>query len=417
MANEGEGNDPLQQASIDLRDSPAVASRRTGLLLALFLGAVALRPQIVGIGPLLPEIQDDLDMSHAAAGLLGTIPVLCMGAFAPPAPYLSGRAGTRLAIALSLALIGFFGLARAGAPGPVLLILLTLPLGVGIGFAGAIMPVAVKERFPDRPAFSTGVYTTGINVGSALASALAVPLAALTGGWRGALIAFSAVTVGLLALWVFQTRREPHHERTEFRPPRLPLRSPTAWTLVAVFALLGTGYYGLNAWLPDSYVERGWSEGSAGALLAVLNIAAIPAGFAVSWLADRHGSRRFYLVSGAATQLVCLFGIIVLPDAAWLWVTVYGAVNGVMFALVMTLPLDVAATPAGVGAVAGLMLGAGYCLAALAPLVLGVARDATGSFTTALWIIAGTAALLLALCTTLSRERLRRGVAEQPAPV
>ena len=97
--------------------------------------------------------------------------------------------------------------------------------------------------------------------------------------------------------------------------------------------------------------------------------------------------------------------------------TVYGAVNGVMFALVMTLPLDVAATPAGVGAVAGLMLGAGYCLAALAPLVLGVARDATGSFTTALWIIAGTAALLLALCTTLSRERLRRGVAEQPAPV
>ncbi len=159
----------MRRVSFDLRDSPAVTSRRTGLLLALFLGAVALRPQIVGIGPLLPEIQDDLDMSHAAAGLLGTIPVLCMGAFAPPAPYLSGRAGTRLAIALSLALIGFFGLARAGAPGPVLLILLTLPLGVGIGFAGAIMPVAVKERFPDRPAFSTGVYTTGINVGSALA--------------------------------------------------------------------------------------------------------------------------------------------------------------------------------------------------------------------------------------------------------
>ena len=34
----------------------------------------------------------------ALPGLLGTIPVLCMGLFAPPAPFLSGRVGARLAI-------------------------------------------------------------------------------------------------------------------------------------------------------------------------------------------------------------------------------------------------------------------------------------------------------------------------------
>ena len=68
------------------------------------------------------------------------------------------------------------------------------------------MPVAVKERFSDRPAFATGVYTTGINVGSALASALAVPIAAVAAaGWRATLVVFSAVTVGLVGLWVFQT--------------------------------------------------------------------------------------------------------------------------------------------------------------------------------------------------------------------
>ena len=84
--------------------------RRAPLLVALFLAAVALRPQLVGIGPLLPSIQKDLGVSHAVAGLLGTIPVLCMGLFAPPAPYLSGRIGTRNAIAVALALIGAFGL-------------------------------------------------------------------------------------------------------------------------------------------------------------------------------------------------------------------------------------------------------------------------------------------------------------------
>ena len=51
--------------------------KRAPLLVALFLAALALRPQLVGIGPLLPLVQDDLDVTHAVAGLLGTIPVLC----------------------------------------------------------------------------------------------------------------------------------------------------------------------------------------------------------------------------------------------------------------------------------------------------------------------------------------------------
>ena len=63
--------------------------RRAPFLVALFLAALALRPQLVGIGPLLPLIQHDLDVTHAVAGLLGTIPVLCMGLFAPPASFLS----------------------------------------------------------------------------------------------------------------------------------------------------------------------------------------------------------------------------------------------------------------------------------------------------------------------------------------
>ena len=31
------------------------------------------------------------------------------------------------------------------------MILLTIPIGMGMGLAGAMLPVTVKERFPDRP--------------------------------------------------------------------------------------------------------------------------------------------------------------------------------------------------------------------------------------------------------------------------
>lgn len=391
---------------------------RVGLLVALFACALALRPQIVGIGPLLPGIQDDLDVSHAVAGLLGTIPVLCMGLFAPPAPYLLRWIGSRSALGASIALIGAAGIARAVAPGAVPLVLLTFPVGVGIGLAGTLMPVAVKERFPHRPALATGIYTTGINTGSAVSAAAAVPIAAAAGGWRTALLVFSGVTVALAALWLAQTRGRPAHERSSLRPPRLPLGSPVAWTLVALFALLGTGFYGLNAWLPDSYVERGWSEESAGGLLAALNIASIPGGLAIAWLADRRGSRRLYLGACAAVQVVALVGVIELPGGGWLWATLFGLANGGLFALIMTLPLDVADDAATVGAVAALMLGAGYSIAALSPFALGAVRDATGGYTTTLWVIVGTATAFLALSATLTRERLRRGVPpDAPAPV
>ena len=75
----------------------------------------------------------------------------------------------------------------------------------------------------------------------------------------------SVAAAGLAAVWLVQTRGGPAHLRTGIRPPHLPLESRVAWTLVAMFALLATGYYGLNSWLPDSYQDRGWGEDSAGA--------------------------------------------------------------------------------------------------------------------------------------------------------
>ena len=43
--------------------------------------------------------------------------------------------------------------------------------------------------------------------------------------------------------------------------------------------MMGSAYYGLNAWLPDAYTEQGWSDGSAGLLLAMMNLTAIPSSF------------------------------------------------------------------------------------------------------------------------------------------
>lgn len=137
--------------------------------------------------------------------------------------------------------------------------------------------------------------------------------------------------------------------------------------------------------------------------------------FVKSRFADRFGSRRAWLVGLAAFCLLGAVGIVALPGAAWLWVVLFGAAGGGVFPLLMTLPLDGAAGPADVGSVVAMMLGLGYTLSAVAPFALGGIRDMTGGFHAALWVLVGLAVVNPLVCSTLSRERLRRGVRGAPA--
>jgi CP family cyanate transporter-like MFS transporter len=381
---------------------------------ALFLVSLALRPQIIATAPLIPSIQADLGISHAVAGLLSAIPVLCMGVFAPAAAYVSGAIGARWAITGSVVLIAAGGLLRVAVPDTGVLIAFTFPVGVGIAVSGTLMPAIVKGRLAHRPAFGTGIYATGIQLGAALSAALAVPLAHLHGGWRASLAVFSVAAAISGAAWLLFGGREKR-PRVRVRPPKLPLRNPTAWTVSLVFAMIAVCFYGLSAWLPDAYVEHGWSEGRAGALLAVVQAVTVPTGLALPWLADRRGSRRFYLATAAAVQMVGLLGVQLFPDAGWLWAVVLGLGIGTLFPLAMTLPLDLSDDPAAAVAVTGMMLGVGYTITGAAPLVLGYVRDATGSFSAALWLIVGIEACLLVSSLRLTHERLHDRAVERPA--
>ncbi len=357
---------------------------------------------------MIDEIQDDLDASHALAGLLGTIPVLCMGLFAPVAAYLSARLGTGRAMTIGLVLIGVFGVLRAVVPSAWLVVLLTWPVGIGMGLGNALAPLAVRETVPERPATGTGVYTTGIQMGSAVSAALVVPLAAVLGGWRGALIALSVVSCGIAVAWALLQRGGQAHVRPPALVPKLPWRSGTAWLLVAIFASMGSAYYGLNAWLPDAYGERGWSDESAGVLLAAMNLTAIPASFVVPWLSDRHGGRRPWLAAMSLVFVSGGIGLVAFPAAGYAWALLAGIAQGGMFALVMTLPLDLEKGPERVGALVGMMLGLGYTTAAISPFVLGAVRDVTGSFDAVLWTCAAFLVLLVLLVRRLPDGRAAR---------
>lgn len=379
------------------------ARTRLPALVALFLAALTLRPQIVGAGPLIPEIQDDFGSSHALVGLIATIPVLGMGLFAPIAAILASRIGTRNGMTIAIALIAGFGVARAVSPSAAVLVLLTIPVGIGMGLGNALAPLTVKQRLPDRVAAGTGVYTTGIQIGSTAAAALAVPIAAAFGGWRYSLATFSIVALAVLVAWLALMGGTERHTRVS--RPRFPIRSGTAWLLVAIFAAMGCAYYGLNAWLPDAYIERGWSEASAGRLLAALNLSAIPASFVSPWLAERSGGRQRWMQIQSILFLAAAVAIVTAPGLAYGWCLLAGVAQGGLFSLVMTTPLELEDRQERVGGLVAMMLGLGYTIAAASPFVLGAVRDATGSFEGPLWATVGCLAALVVWVAILGKAR------------
>lgn len=385
------------------------ATRSSPLLLAgMFLASLALRPQLVGVGPLLSTIAHDLRVSHSVAGLLSTAIVLCMGLFAPAAFLIARPVGQRYTIAGALGLIAVFGVARVLFHPAFAVILFTVPIGIGTAVAGSLMPLVVRESWPSRPVLATAVYAAGISLGAAVAAAIAVPLAHSLGTWRDPLIVFSVGSGALMIAWIAMSRG--HGARVAVPPslPRLPWRSRTGWLLATIFGLVSVTYYGINAWLPSAFTERGWSHTSAGALLTVLNAVTVPVSLFLAVRGDQFGSRRFWLVIGASLQLAGILGVILAPGGGWVWAVLIGMAIGLLFPSMMTMPIDVADDPADVGAMVALMLGAGYTISAIGPFLLGVLRDTAGSFTIAMWVIFAVTGVIMVILILTSHERLRR---------
>ena len=382
---------------------------RPGLLLAaLLLVALNLRAALASIPPLVPTIEADLGLSGAAAGALTTLPVLCMGLFAPPAHRMAQRFGREAAIALALVLLlAGFALRLAGSFTPALFLAVLLG-GVGIAVAGTVLPGVVKEFFPERSGTVTGFYLAAMMVGATAASALAVPLAAALGSWQASIASWGILAVVALAAWLPVLRKvnEREGEEAEAATHGLPWRSRTAWLVAAYLTANSVLFYSLLAWIAPAYESFGWTGERSGLLLAEFSVVQLLSALTIPIAADRMPDRRplFGLVVGMA--VVGLVVVTWVPmGAPWVWIAILGYGLGGGFTLGLALLVDYAPDPsqsAGLSAMAFLV---SYTIAAAGPLLLGALRDATGGFRVPFLVLLVTGVLQLGVVTRLRPGR------------
>jgi cyanate permease len=69
------------------------------LALGMVLIGINLRPALSSLAPVLGQVKTEIGLSATMAGLLTTLPVLCLGLFGPLAPQLARRFGSERSIA------------------------------------------------------------------------------------------------------------------------------------------------------------------------------------------------------------------------------------------------------------------------------------------------------------------------------
>ncbi|MFV3287797.1 CynX/NimT family MFS transporter [Pseudomonas sp. NY11955] len=371
-----------------VQHQPVLLQRPWLLLLGLVLVALNLRPALSSMAPVLGQVAEGLGLNASQAGLLTTLPVLCLGLFAPLAPALARRYGSErviLGILVTLAL----GIVVRSSFGAVGVFLGSLMAGASIGIIGVLLPGIVKRDFPQHAGTLTGVYTMALCLGAAMAAGATVPLALhFDGSWALGLGFWVLPALLAMLVWLPQARQGHGLHKVAYRVRGL-WRDPLAWQVTLYMGLQSSLAYIVFGWLPSILIGRGLSPTEAGLVLSGSVIVQLISSLSAPWLATRGKDQRLAIVVVMLITLAGLFGCLYAPlSGLWGWAVVLGLGQGGTFALALTL-IVLRSKDAHVAAnLSSMAQGVGYTLASMGPFAVGLVHDLTGGWAAVGWIFA-----------------------------
>ena len=359
------------------------------LMLLMILVGLNLRPALSSLAPLLPRIASEGEFSVLTLSLLTTLPVLCLGLFAPLAPWLARRLGLERSLALGLIFLSA-GLALRGIVSAPTLYLGTLLAGAAIGIVGTLLPALLKRDLTASADLMTGVYTMALCLGGALGAGLSIPLAHWLNSWSLSLMSWSSFA--LIALfawwWVMPQPIAEQWSKTQQNHTRALLSNPLAWQVMLLMGSQSSLAYIVFGWLPTLLVQQGYSESAAGWLMSASILIQLVSAISAPWLArlarDQRPAIMLALSLVGAGLLLLLLGPMSLR---WLGVTLLGLGQGGSFSLALTLIVLRSGDSKIAGELSALVQGGGYTLAAMGPLLVGLMLDAAMSIQTITWVL------------------------------
>lgn len=363
------------------------------LLSGVLLAGLNMRAMLTAMGPVLGDIRVSLGLSPSAAGLMVALPTLYFGLFGLFAPRLlrmfSMRrviVGSLVVVALGVGLrsvLGIFGM-HAG--------LLVASAGISVGMV--LVPVVVKNAFPQRISLVMSLYTMSFCLGASLGAGLVVPMTHLPhSSWEWALAFWVLPALGAAAVWRAIPRAGLDIQRVPgetIAPPKGLFRDPLAWQVTLYMGLQSCIGQSLIGWLPVILINRGLPPAEAGAVMSVALLAQLGTNLAAPWLAMRGRDQR-----AAITLMIWMVAIgtlaIFYAPLSWIWLCaiVLGLGMGGTFSIAVSLLVLRSRSSRDATALSGMAQGVGYTVASIGPVLVGILYEFTGTWNAVAVMLAG----------------------------
>jgi NNP family nitrate/nitrite transporter-like MFS transporter len=353
------------------------------------------------LGPLGPDLQEQLDLSDGQLALTISIPVVLGSLMRIPLGVLTDRHGGRRVFALLMAFtpLPLIGLALFNDSWGAVLVFAFL-----LGFAGASFAVGVpfvnKWYPPSRQGFALGIY--GIGMGGTVLGALTAPrIADATSVDAPFWIAAFVVAIMAAVFWSI-ARDAPGAVQGKTGSMLAALAafrgsgSSRAWALTLFYFMAFGGFVAMFLYLPKLLVDvhdlTKTDAGARAAGFALLAVASRPIG---GWLSDRTGARSVLTVSFIGTILLAVSLALSYQDMVPLTISCLtlavflGLGTGAVFKLVPEW------YPEQVGAVTGVVGAAGGLGGFFPPLVMALVKAETDGYALGFILMAAVAAFAL----------------------
>ncbi|MFD1033002.1 MFS transporter [Metaplanococcus flavidus] len=376
------------------------------MVLAILFVSVNLRPAISSIGPLLDTIRADLSLSSSEVSLLTSVPVFCMGLFAPLAVVFNKKLGLKNSIAILVAAIGLFTLLRGILPTYPVLLISAFFIGLSIAIISPLLSAMIKRNFPTRTASLIGVYSFGMGLGATLAAGLTGVFYSVA-GWPIALASWGLLAIAAILLWL--RVKEPVAEVSELplegAASVSPWKNRRAWYMLLFFGFQSALFFSVITWLAPIAIEKGMSILVAGAVLTVMSTVQIACNLSIPLLLERWPSRHLWIMVslgfGAAGVLLLMFAdmIFIWPAAICIGITLGG-----LFPLALLMPLDENKTADDVNSWSSMIQSGGYIISALTPFTIGLFYDRFQNHMISLSLFLGFIAILTVFAFLLNKK-------------
>jgi MFS transporter, NNP family, nitrate/nitrite transporter len=337
------------------------------------------------LGPLSPDLQDELGLSDVQTSAMVAVPVLLGSLMRIPLGWLTDRLGGRRVFVALMAytLLPLIALALwHDSLGAVLV------LGFLLGFTGASFAVGVPFVNgwypPARRGFALGIY--GMGMGGTVVAGLTAPRIADRWGLSAPFwVATALMLAAGIVFWAFA--RDSLDARPSGPAPRMLASlsvfrtSGRAWALTLFYFLAFGGFVAMFLYLPKLLTGvHDLTKADAGARAAGFALLAVIGRPTGGWLSDRIGAARVLLVSFIAVGVLALVlaatytHMVPLTIACLTMALALGLGTGAVFKLVAEW------FPDRVGTVTGVVGAAGGLGGFFPPLVMGIVKSATGGY-------------------------------------